>query len=84
MEKIIKKGRLNWLIRDEEIIAFDRLQATMYHSYDIPNKQPFENMKQEVLDSSDDEYATWADVLDLASKKGLIGYGTRVRSEWSE
>lgn len=82
MKKIIKKRCLNWLVSDNSLIAFDRLQATIYHSFDMPNKQPLEEMRDSVLNSKKDEYGTWADVIDLAMKKGMHGYGTRLRDEW--
>lgn len=78
MKKIIRKSKLGWVLTDDSITVFDRLQATIYHTYDLTNRQPFDVMKNKVLKSKPDEYNSWVDVLDLAVKQGIRGYGTRM------
>lgn len=82
MYRIVRKSKLNWLVTDTSLIAFDRIQATVYHAYDTPNKQPLEIMKKTILRSRSDEYNSWVDGVSLAIKQGIRGYGTRVRREW--
>lgn len=82
MKKRIRKTKVNWLVSDTSLIAFDRIQATVYHAYDTPNKQPLDEMKKIILQSGANEYNTWADVIDLAIKKGIRGYGIRLKREW--
>ena len=78
MKKIIRKSKLGWVLTDETITVFDRLQATIYYSYDLTNKHPFEVMKKKILNSKPEEYNSWVDVIDLAVKQGINGYGTRI------
>ena len=78
MKKIIRKSKLGWVLTDETITVFDRLQATVYYSYDLTNKHPFEVMKKKILNSKPEEYDSWVDVIDLAVKQGINGYGTRI------
>lgn len=80
--KIIKKTKIIWVVNPESLIAVDKLQATCYNSYMYADKQPFLDMRQEVLNSKQDELNSWVDVINLAQKYGMIGYGTRVKKEW--
>ena len=80
--KIIRKSKIGWVVGEYTLVAFDRLQATLYHSYEAPNKQPLERMKQKVLESEPSEYNSWVDVVCLAREEGICGYGTRLKSEW--
>lgn len=64
------------------MIAFDKLQATLYHTYELTNRQPFDIMRMKIMKSKPEEYNSWVDVIDLAVKQGVRGYGTKVRSEW--
>lgn len=79
---IIRKSKIGWVLTTDTITAFDKIQATVYHTYDLTNRQPFDKMKRIVRKSQPNEYNSWVDVLDLAMKHGLRGYGTRVREEW--
>ena len=63
---------------DDTITAFDNLQATVYHVYELTNRQPFDVMKLKIANSKPEEYNSWVDVLDLAVKQGVRGYGTRI------
>lgn len=76
--KIIRKSKIGWLLDDDTITVFDKIQATVYHTYELTNRQPFDTMKQIVEQSSPEEYNSWVDVLDLAVKQGVRGYGTRI------
>lgn len=80
--KIIRKTKISWVINEESLIAFDKLQATCYNSYMYADKQPFLNMKQTVLDSRPEELNSWVDVISLAQKYKILGYGTRIKQEW--
>ena len=76
-QKIIEKTKITWLIADTSITAFDNLQATMYSVYGSSDKESFENMKVLVECSTPEEYNNWVDIIELAQKMGVIGYGTR-------
>lgn len=81
---IIRKSRIGWVLSRDVITAFDKLQATSYHTYELTNRHPFDVMRAKILKSKPEEYNSWVDVLDLAVKQGLRGYGTKVRCEWFE
>lgn len=83
-QKIIRKSKIGWVVTSNTIIAFDRIQATLYHVFESANKKPLIDMRKEVLRSKPDELNTWVDVISLAQGKGLVGYGTRLRREWFE
>lgn len=78
MKKIIQKSRLGWIITDDSITVFDKIQATIYHTYDLTNRQPFYNMVEKILKSNPNELNSWVDAVDLSVKQGVRGYGTRV------
>lgn len=78
MKKVIRKSKIGWVLTDDSIIAFDRLQATVYHVYELTNRQPFDMMRMKIKNSEPDEYNSWVDVLDLAVKQGVRGYGTKI------
>lgn len=80
--KIIRKSKIGWVLTRNTIIAFDRLQATLYHVYELTNRRPFDVMRMKILKSKPDEYNSWPDVISLAIKQGVRGYGTKVRREW--
>ena len=67
---------------DNSITAFDTLQATTYNVYELTNRQPFDVMKMKIMDSAPEELNSWVDILDLAMKQGVKGYGTRLKKEW--
>ena len=79
--KQIKRGKISWVISDETLIAFDKLQATMYYTYDLTNRLPFDLMKREVLKK---DTPSWVDVIELAMKYDMVGHGARVKNEWFE
>lgn len=81
-QKIIRKSKIGWVITHDTIIAFDKLQATLYHVFESSNKKPLMEMRRAILRSDANELNTWVDVIMLAQKNGLIGYGTRIRQEW--
>lgn len=83
-QKIIRKSKIGWVITPETVVAFDKIQATLYHVFETANKAPLARMKHAIIISKADELNTWADVITLAREEGLIGYGTRVRREWFE
>ena len=83
-KQIIRKSKIGWVLTDDTVTAFDKWQATIYHLYESSTKQPIESLKRDIRKSAPEELNTWVDVLDLASKKGLRGYATRIRSEWFE
>ena len=80
--KIIKKSKIIWIINSESIIAADKLQATCYNSFMAADKQPFMKMREKVLWSKENELNSWIEVIGLAQKYGIIGYGTRVKKDW--
>lgn len=84
MKKIIRKSKIGWVLSDDNIVAFDKLQATIYHTYELTNRQPFDRMKLKIMMSGPEEYNSWVDVLDLAVEEGIRGYGTRLKQEWFE
>lgn len=80
--EIIKRGKIFWLIAQESVVAFDRRQATIYQLYGYPNKKPLELMKQTIRNSKPHELGTWVDVIGLATKTKIRGYGTKLQAEW--
>lgn len=72
------------MIQEDSIVVFDKLQATVYQMYGYPSRAPLLKMRDIVLESQDDEYSSWVDVISLSSELGIRGYGTRVRTEWRE
>lgn len=82
MSIIIRKTKINWLLQDNCIIAFDKLQATCYNILNGQNKKNFDLMTNLLAKSSPDEYNNWVDAICLAQDMEMIGYGTRVRQEW--
>lgn len=82
--KILRKSRINWLIQENSMVAFDTIQATTYHVYELTNRQPFDEMKKIIENSSPAEFNNWVDIIDLSIKSGVKGYGTRLRQEWFE
>ena len=82
--KILRKSKICWVLQENSMTAFDSLQATAYHVYELTNRQPFDEMKQIIESSRDSEYNSWVDIIDLSMKKGVKGYGTKIRPEWFE
>lgn len=80
----IKKSKIKWILTDDFIVALDKLQATIYYTYDLTNRGPFDKMRRRILKSKPNEYNSWVDILDLASKYGLVGHGAKIRKEWTE
>lgn len=80
--KILRKSKIGWVLTPTSIIAFDKIQATIYHAYGMPTRQPISAMRKTLLKSKPEEYNSWVDVIGLARKQGVIGYGTRLKDEW--
>lgn len=78
---LIKKSKICWYITANSAVAFDNIQATSYNAFGAING-PIHEMVRRVKESRPDEYNSWADIVDLATKVGIIGYGTRVKPEW--
>lgn len=83
-QRIIRKSKIGWVITSDTVVAFDKIQATLYHVFESANKKPLARMKKAIIHSDKDELNTWADVITLAREEGLIGYGTRLKREWLE
>lgn len=79
--EMIKKTKINWLIKDDSVIVFDKYQATCYIDMSARNRTKFDEFKNELLNNNE-EYNGWVDIMCLAQEKGIIGYGTRVKKEW--
>lgn len=84
MRRKIKKTKIKWILTDDYAVALGKLQATIYYTYDLTNRVPFDRMKNKILKSKPEEYNSWADIIDLASKHGLIGHNAKIRKEWFE
>ena len=84
MEKLIKRGKLYWLIKDNSVIVADKLQATVYHAYGSPVRVPIERLKKIAVTYPTDKLDTWEKVITLTQKLGMRGYGTTVRQSWFE
>lgn len=80
--KIIRRKKIGWVFGEDTIIAFDRLQATTFHMFCYANKKNLDDMKSTILESSQDEYGTWADALELARSFKVKSYSTAVKKEW--
>lgn len=80
----IKKDKIKWIISDDYMVALGNLQATIYYTYDLTNRVPFDMMKKKILKSKPEEYNNWPDIITLATKYGLIGHGAKFRKEWME
>ena len=78
----IKKGKIYWIIEDNRIIAFDKLQATSYNIFGFNYKKDLIAMKKEILKT--DFGRNWAEVLTIAMRNQMIGASVRVREEWFE
>lgn len=78
----IKKGKIYWIIEDNRIIAFDKLQATSYNIFGFNYKKDLIAMKKEILKT--DLGKNWAEVLTIAMRNQMIGASIRVREEWFE
>lgn len=76
----IKKGKIYWIIEDNRIIAFDKLQATSYNIFGFNYKKDLIAMKKEILKT--DFGRNWAEVLTIAMRNQMIGASVRVREEW--
>ena len=83
-QRIIRKTKISWVITPDTVVAFDKIQATLYHVFENANKQPLARMKRIILKSTPDELNSWVEVIGLARQEGLIGYGTRLKREWFE
>ena len=66
---------LTWLIKEDELIVWDKYQATLYAAWAQPRTAFLTKMRNELLTLEGDQ--TWADVLSLACKYGVYGMGTR-------
>lgn len=84
MKKKIQKSKIRWIITDDYVVALGSLQATIYYVYDLTNRIPFDRMKKKIIKSKPEEYNTWTDVIDLATKHGIIGHNAKFRQEWFE
>ncbi len=82
--KILKHGKICWLLQEESIIAIDHWQATTYQLFGYPNRQPLQQMRETLLKSRADEYNNWVEAISLATKFGIKGYATHYRSEWKK
>ena len=84
MKRKIKKDGITWVVSDDYVVALGRLQATIYYTYDLTNRQPFDNMRRKILRSRPDEYNDWASIIGLANRYGITGHNARFRQEWFE
>lgn len=82
--QLIKRGKINWLLRDSSVVAFDNFQATIYHSYGMPTRTALVELKTKIRESKEDELSTWVDVIELTQSLGIKGYGTELRTRWFE
>ena len=81
--RILRRGKLTWLVDEEELRVFDSMQATLYASWAQPRSALFQKFRQAVLHSRREELGTWIEVLDLASKYKVYGVGAK-RPELAE
>jgi len=58
--------------------VWDKHQATLYVGWAQPRSALFAKMRDRVVNSDLTEYCDWSDVLDLASKCGVYGLGTKI------
>lgn len=82
--KILRKSKISWVVSDSSVVAFDKWQATIYHTFGAPTKQSIGLMGERILSSKPDEYNNWVEVISLAQSQGVSGYATRIRKEWLE
>lgn len=80
----IKKDKIRWIISDDYMVALGKWQATIYYTYDLTNRIPFDTMKKKIIKSEPEEYNDWADIITLATKHGIIGHGAKLKKEWLE
>lgn len=76
----IKKGKIYWIIEENRIIAFDKLQATSYDIYGFNYKKNLVEMRKQVVKT--ELGRDWVEVLTLAVQNDMIGNGVRVNPEW--
>lgn len=81
---IIRKSKIGWVLTEDTITAFDKFQATVYHVYELTNRQPFDRMKMVIYNSKPEELNSWVDVINLSIQYGVRGYGGRTKQEWFE
>ena len=82
--KFIHKQKLHFLFKQDGVIIFDKLQATSFNCYGNTNRQSLDTFMRTLQNADEDEYDSWLDVLDLSSKLGVIGDGTRLQQQWFE
>lgn len=78
MEIFLKRGKINWLVREDCLIAFDRIQATCYSAYWSNSDNLFFAMRRKLLNSKESEYGDWIEAVSLAIKYKVKGQGTRI------
>lgn len=76
----IKKQKIDWIIEEKRIIAFDSLQATSYSLVNDNLKKDLNSLKQELINS--DSGNTWVEVVSLAYKYHLTGVAIKKDERW--
>lgn len=82
--QLIKRGKLNWLLRRSSVVVYDDYQATIYHSYGMPTRTALLELKTRIRQSNTNELTTWVDAIELTQSLGIRGYGTELRKRWIE
>lgn len=76
-ETLIKKQKINILISETDITIFDKIQCTSFNAFNCNNKIMLNKMSTILINSNENEFNTWADILDLAyscKMRGFSGY----------
>lgn len=76
--EIFKRGRLTWIIRDDSIVVFDRIQATIYAPFLSARNHAFDQMCEALRSSPENELDNWADAILFAQSFNVMGAGTRI------
>lgn len=75
--KVLHRGKLTILIENKKITVYDSIQATLYAPYLSPYNHLFGQMRDFLLTSENNEYSSWADILQLAQVCRVYGQGVK-------
>lgn len=75
--KIVKRGRVTYLIYEDRVLVGTSNQWTSYNPYENWNRAGITQFINTILKSKETEYGTAADYMTLAYECGIRGIGTR-------
>jgi hypothetical protein len=79
--KIIKRGKVTYLLFAEKVIVGVNNQWISYNQYENWNRQGITLFKEKILKSKEDEYGDAIEQISLAVQCGIKGASTRKPEE---